>query len=110
MADFTWNPDYSSDKTVKPRVIRANFGDGYSQRTADGINNAPEVWSVIFVRSIATIDSIETFLADKEGAESFDWTPPGGTEKKFTCPEWSRGWSAPGIHKLTATFQQEFDL
>jgi hypothetical protein len=45
MSTFTDIPG-SAALTTKPRVRTAMFGDGYEQRLADGINNAPRAWSL----------------------------------------------------------------
>src|ERR1700761_9317680 len=36
---FTWKSNYKFDNTSTPRVKQIQFGDGYSQRVPDGINN-----------------------------------------------------------------------
>ena len=35
---FVWAPSYNAATSVEPRVLKVRFGDGYSQRTPDGIN------------------------------------------------------------------------
>ena len=38
--------DKGIQQTVKPRVLKAQFGDGYEMRVRDGINNTPREWSL----------------------------------------------------------------
>ena len=92
MATFTWSPDYGAQQPIKPKVKRAQFGDGYSQRVVDGINNLLRSWNVSFKRSKTDADLIESFLATTKGADSFDWAPPEGATGKWIVSEdgWSR--------------------
>lgn len=36
---FTWCPMVEPTVTITQRVMKAQFGDGYSQAVGDGINN-----------------------------------------------------------------------
>jgi len=77
---FTWTPSKSFQKMSKPRVITAQFGDGYSQRIGDGINRIVREWSLSFnSRSIAQAQEIVAFLEARSGVQAFVWTPPGDT-------------------------------
>lgn len=107
MSTFTWSPQTAS-KTVTPRMRVSNFGEGYAQKTADGINNKPREWDLMFTGPRAYIDAIETFIEDN-AALYFDWTDPDGLEGKWTCESWTR--SPQGhisVSMLTATFKQAF--
>ena len=109
MSDFDWIPLAQPSVTKSPRVKTAQFGDGYQQRVADGINTIAQVWNLNFRSSKAVIDAIDAFLALKNGATSFTWTPPNGTEIKVTCASWARTLDGKSIHSLSATFQQVFE-
>ena len=37
--EFIWTPSYNESAEISPRVLAVRFGDGYTQRTPDGINN-----------------------------------------------------------------------
>ena len=41
-------PDKGMSKSNKPKVFTAEFGDGYEQRVAQGINNLEQEFSVGF--------------------------------------------------------------
>lgn len=106
-------PDYANtSKKVKPRVIWNEFGDGYSQRTADGINNTGAEWRVGWQgRIISDIDTLEAFFEARGGHEEFDWTPEReGSSKKFVCREWTRTFVANGNDSIRATLVEVFDL
>ncbi len=102
-------PQVGSSKKVATRIKQANFGDGYSQRSGDGINVVKESWDLQWTLVNATIDAIEAFLVARAGYEAFLWTPPGGTVKKFICQSWSKQPLAGGRASISATFDQVFD-
>lgn len=103
---FNFVPSKGFTKTVKPRVLVAQFGDGYSQRIQNGINNITEEWSLSFnSRSIEDADSMLTFFEEHAGAIGFYWTPPGeSTAKAVICPEWSKSYDS----HISATIQARF--
>jgi phage-related protein len=110
MATFTWTPDKGVDRTFKPRVNEAKFGDGYGQRSADAINNLDESWSLSFtVRTATEIAAIEAFLATAKGVSNFDWTTPAGNNQKFVCRSWSSSYNYSGDNSLQATFDRVFE-
>jgi phage-related protein len=110
MSTFSYLPDFSAQRTVKPRVRAVRFGDGYEQRTADGINTQPALWSLTFNnRTTAEADTIETFFSTQAGMNAFDWTPPLGSAGRFICREWNRTMPAYGVNAITCNFEQVFE-
>ena len=107
MATFTYYPQ-TANRTMKPRVRVASFGDGYEQRVGDGINNAPRSWQLTFTRPVAEADLILAFLAARNGSEAFDWTDPDGTAAKWVCREWSHSILTRSAKSISATFEQVF--
>ncbi len=111
MATFTYPVDRASELTEKPRVLEAQFGDGYSQRTGDGINNRAEVWALTFAaQTVAERNAILAFLRARNGVEAFDWVSPFGTYGKWVCKEWTGRPDTAVANSITATFTQVFDL
>lgn len=108
MATFTILPSYSVNLTTKARVRNSQFGDGYSQRVADGINTQTRMWSLRFQGGAARLDPVESFLQAEGGITSFNWTPPVGSAGKWVCSEWSRSISGYNKEVLTATFSEVF--
>lgn len=98
MATFTpgVNPDYGSTSDIEPRVLVAQFGDGYAQRTKDGINNLKRrvrlVWTLL---PTSTANDIVDFFADKAGATQFQYAWPIGSS--------SRNWVTVGTIARTHT-------
>lgn len=107
MSTFTDTPA-SASLTVKPRIRTAQFGDGYEQRLADGINNAPRSWALTFARSNAEADVILAFFEARNGDEAFDWTPPYGAAGKFVARDWSVQLIGPVAKSITTTFDEVF--
>lgn len=111
MSVFSWVPDFSAQKNVKPAVSNVKFGDGYRQRVSFGVNSTPATWQLQFgQRDAAEADAIEAFLEECAGVEAFEWTPPGeSVAKKWTCQDWSRSIQKANLYSLTAVFEQVFD-
>jgi phage-related protein len=106
---FTWSPSYSSSLDREPRILEAAYGDGYAQRTGDGINNAPGTWNLSFdTREQSEISAIDDFLAARGGHEWFYWTPPGKTQGKYVCKAWKASYTGLRNSSLTAVFLQNF--
>lgn len=100
-----------TQKSVEPRVLINNFGDGYRQRAADGINNVRQTWTVEFIGSTTNIDIYDAFFEARKGYDAFDWTPPHeSTARKFTCSKWQRIYVGPSTDRIIAQFTEEFDL
>jgi phage-related protein len=111
MATFSYEPTYIFNKTVTPRVRRTQFGDGYTQRSGDGLNTQRQLWSLEFVGTVAEIDTIESFLEATGGVDNFTWTPPRQTNPlKFIYISYDRDSAGPTTDRLTTSFRQEFDL
>lgn len=111
MATFSYVPDFGASQNKRPRVTSVRFGDSYEQRVAYGINTNPSEWSLTFsMRDDSEAAAIDAFLTARNGVESFDWTPPGGTSKKFICREWSKTLDRNNLNSISAKFEQVFDL
>lgn len=73
---FIWIPDDRPPGTFPASIRELRFGDGYRQIAKEGINRAPQKWSLVFDRDQSEIAAIQTFIDAHEG-EWFTWTPPG---------------------------------
>lgn len=74
---FPYAPAYSAQMTEPPRIRTAQFGDGYSQRTADGINTILQKWSLRFsARAKAELVEILGFLRAHAGVTPFEFVVP----------------------------------
>jgi phage-related protein len=102
---------------VTYRKLTAQFGDGYSQAAADGINNRLQVWNIEargpwLVPGCLTgqpVKSVADFLDATEGYTSFDWMPPDSTEAiRVGCDGYSLQKMGNGITTLSAVFKQVY--
>lgn len=112
MARFDWAESSGTQLSQEPKITRVQFGDGYSQRSAAGINNNPQRWSITIAGAgEAEGDEIIAFFRTHAGWQAFDWTPPRETAPgRYLCPRWTR--SLPdvlGLTDITAEFEQTFE-
>lgn len=97
--------------TFTYKVLETEFGDGYTQAVADGLNNETQKWPLAFEGGIDDIQPIIDFFRRHKGHKSFYWTPPGSSGpllwrvKNFTLQ--SKG---GGIYNLSAEFNQVYSL
>jgi len=108
MSTFTWSPAPGASQDKTPRVRTAQFGEGYQQRTGDGINPIARVWTLTFRRVTSDIDAIDAFLSARNGQESFNWTPPTGSVGKFICKKWTETVPAMVLQEINCTFEEVF--
>jgi phage-related protein len=107
MATFTWTPDLGAGMDREPRIRSAQFGDGYTQRALDGLNADMRTRTLSFtVRSLAESQAIQAFLEARGGVESFDYTHPGDTSRKYVCKSWKATDTAYNVQDVSATFIQ----
>lgn len=104
---FVWKPSYNSRTNNEPRIREIKFGDGYEQRSSDGINSNLLNFNYVFDKR----DEDETlaichFLDQRGGKESFVFTPPKpyGLAKLFKCRTWEEGYDFYDNHVINANF------
>ena len=111
MADLPLQPTRASNRSVQPRFLKADLGDGYTQRSGDGIQTIKEMWSVTFEALDTTnANLLISFFEGLEGYQAFTWIPFRQTvTKKFICVSWSESFLGNSLTTVTAEFQQVFD-
>lgn len=105
---FTWSPRIDAQAEVKNRVRKAQFGDGYTQVSGDGLNTRSQEWSLSFVGSEDYIQAIREFLDRMAGSKSFLWKPPLYPLGLWRCEDYKPRAMGGDIYSLDATFIQEF--
>ncbi|MBQ8089744.1 MAG: phage tail protein [Pyramidobacter sp.] len=80
----------SVDRSREVRVIGTEFGDGYEQTQADGLNALRDKLTVKWDNlTIAQANSIDAFFQARY-AVPFNWTPPQQSiQKLWRCTTWS---------------------
>lgn len=104
-------PSTPSSRPVKPRVNEVAFGDGYSQRSGDGLNALPQTfqaqWSVV---SSAEADTIEAFFGSHIRTPFLWAVPLESVQRKWLAVDWSRGYVGGDLVSLSANLKEVFDL
>ena len=109
-------PDKGMSRSNEPLVFVAEFGDGYQQRVANGINNLKQEFSVSFAtRPKAEIDDIVGFFESTNGVTAFDFTfadtNASGNEEtvKVYVTQFSQNWDYDDFYTLSATFRRVYE-
>jgi len=72
--------DKGISENPKPRVLKAQFGDGYEMRVRDGINNTPRTWNLVFNnRTREDIDNLYRFFIVLASVDTCRLTVPDTT-------------------------------
>ncbi|QIG76093.1 minor tail protein M [Rhizobium phage RHph_I4] len=98
----------SRDETA--RVLKAQFGNNYTQRSGDGLNPIDTEMSIV-ISSITRVDSktITDFLRERAGYQSFLFTIPGeDTPRQWTCEKWTVSHSTAVHDTISATLTEVF--
>jgi len=116
--DYTFTPpesaplDPGASRQHKPKVLMPEFGDGYSQRAADGINNDPAGRQFSWTNLTEDEhDEIVDFFKARKGVESFYYDHKNkGKPLVYICTEWEVTDVAFDIYTVSATFKQVYDI
>ncbi len=104
-------PSYPYSDARRPRVLTTEYGDGYIERAADGINiqarSLSLTWENLFKNES---DDVFDFLVERAGHKAFLWVPvDDAAPRKFICPEYRKNKTTATTYTVTATFQEVFD-
>lgn len=89
-----WIPDIPYTDKETWRLKKAQFGDGYQQRTLDGINALDKAWSLSWTnRKSSIVKNMMDYLANRKAA-AFTFLDPA-TQETWTvfCDEWTVSWN-----------------
>jgi len=106
-------PLYSSVRTKKTRVLKNQFGDGYTQRAAFGINSVDVEFNLKWIMNTTDADIAESFLEEHLGGDAFLWSAPdqwGGLQIAVICESWSHEPVSTDLISFSANFIKVFDL
>jgi phage-related protein len=109
-------PDKGFGRSNAPRVLLANFGDGYEQRLSDGINVLDQAMSLSFTtRPKAEIDDLVAFFESLGGVSTFKFNLEDSNEGSSTetliciCSQWNQTWAYDNFYSLTATIRRVYE-
>jgi phage-related protein len=117
--EFIWVSNYASEIQSKPAVNLVKFGDGYEQRSEDGINNTLLKLSLTFEgRDKQETRAITHFISKRRGAQHFFFDAPfpynfdnsQNYPKRFVCEEWSVRYVFFNNYNISATFVETANI
>lgn len=105
---FKWRIERDIDATINYRVIETQFGDGYKQTSADGINTKNEQYAIKVHAYNEDATEIMAFFDEHQGWKSFFWTPPLGKLGLYTCVDPKPTPQGGGLYTITGTFVKSY--
>ncbi|WP_051955974.1 phage tail protein [Beijerinckia mobilis] len=105
-------PTIGLENKPEIKLLKADFGDGYTQSSPDGLNHIRKVinltWDVLYQDDCA---EILNFFNERAGYLPFYYQLPDETQPtKYTCEEWSDKYIQADYRSVAATFRQSFTL
>lgn len=106
-------PSPGTNKKVKPKLLKADFGEGYTQYAADGMNSLKQTvtltWDLLLP---SQSDAIMNFFAGQGGWQPFYYTISDDVAGplRWLCEDWTEERGQGGIRKVTASLTQYFGV
>lgn len=113
---FFFVPSYNTNIDVQPTIVEAQFGDGYSQRQGQNLNNNNVKWDLNFDgRSDKEAKAILNFVEDKAGVYPFELLLPvskfvNRPELKYVAESARSNATSFGLNNVSVSVKQVFDL
>lgn len=106
---FTWRVHTTAAGRNQAAVNKAQFGDGYAQRSGQGINNNFQNWTITVEGYDVPggISQVVAFLR-AHSAVSFYWKAPLMPVARYVCPSFDINPQGGGLYTITAQFEQAF--
>ena len=106
--------DKGASETPKPRVLKAQFGDGYEMRMVHGINNVPRSFSLAFNnRTNDDIDKLYNFFVSLASVTTCNLTIPDSTGSeetlKVVIEDFSKQYDYDEYYSLSCTAREVFE-
>src|SRR5471030_2434363 len=101
---FNFSPRVNPTGDLTPVVRETQFGDGYTQRSGDGIHSENQSWSLTFVGAWDYISPILKFIRDHQGYIAFQWRNPLFETSLYCCKQYQATPMGNNNFSLTATF------
>jgi len=107
-----WNPSFDSSINHEPRTNYIQFGDGYFQREANGVNHQQIILNATF-QEIPDNEakSLMSFFEYKGGVGKFKMTlpTPYGGEKLYVAKNWKHNFNGYNRNNIDTLFIEVFD-
>ena len=106
--------DRGIQQAPTPRVLKAQFGDGYEMRVRDGINNTPRSWGLTFNnRTKEDIDKLYEFMNTLAEVDTAKLTVPNSVEGEQTATVVLEGYNRvmmyDNFYSLTCSAREVFE-
>lgn len=105
---FTWKVERDIDPTIEYRTTGTQFGDGYMQESANGINTKTEEYPIKVHAYESEAKLIMDFFDRHQGFRSFFWTPPLGKLGLYKCKNPQPRPQGGGLYVISGTFVKSF--
>lgn len=106
------NPQPGAKLSRTLTLLKASFGEGYTQTSPDGMNHIRKSWDLTW--PVLTYDqamSIDNFFQDLGGYQAFVYTVPGTADDlNWTCEQWDMTVNQGGTYQITARIVRSFNL
>ena len=106
--------DKGASEKPKPRVLKAQFGDGYELRAVHGINNTPRTFSLSFNnRTKEDIDKLYNFFISLASVTTCNLTIPDSTDSeeiiKVVIEDFNKTFNYDNYYSLTCQAREVFE-
>lgn len=106
--------DKGASEKPKPRVLKAQFGDGYELRAVHGINNTPRTFSLSFNnRTKEDIDKLYNFFISLASVTTCNLTIPDSTAAeetiKVVIEDFNKTFNYDNYYSLTCQAREVFE-
>jgi len=96
---------------TEPRINRVDFGDGYVQRSGDGINTMGLKLNAMFTNlTKSERDYVINFFQERGGYKAFRFSAGAWGTRKFICKKWAETPRTPIVFDIQAEFEEVFDV
>lgn len=100
-------PTYPLEVAYEPKILKTDFGDGYTQEAPDGLNFLLGKYTVSWEALLPTErNTIKAFLEARGGYQTFLWTDPESVQHKVKCRSWTFSNVNPAVYSLRASFDE----
>lgn len=99
-----------SSMEEQARVLVAQFGSNYAQRSGDGVNTITGNYSIAMENlTRAEAATVIAFFKSQGGYKGFYFTPPGEEAARlWRCEKWNRSHVDPTSDTVTAQLMEVF--
>ena len=106
METFTWRTETGTNGAGEFKTDSAQFGDGYSQDTATGLNPERQTWPVSVSGYQSKLQVVVDFI--RANFNGFLWTPPFGVQGQYKCTRWNLSPNGGDHWTLSMQFEQTY--